>query len=153
MTEKILKLEIARRQIETALDLFFGKKDMCSVVTLAGAGEEILGRLLKHRGEDPALSRLIGDVKSIAKELWPEYEFPGEKYFADKANLARNLLKHLDDPNVETLELDLFYEAFAMLNRAIENYQKLGGELSEKMKRFQELLDTVRKRFDENKPA
>lgn len=44
------KAEIARRQIEVAAELFFSGGDFLAVVTLSGAAEEILGKLIKRNG-------------------------------------------------------------------------------------------------------
>jgi hypothetical protein len=43
-------IDIAVRQIDTAIELLLDGKDSFSVLTLAGAGEEILGRLLERAG-------------------------------------------------------------------------------------------------------
>jgi hypothetical protein len=149
MTEKITKLEIARRQIDTAIELLFSKKDLCSIVTLAAAGEEILGRLLRRRGKQPALDRMISDTYAIVREILPGYkgELPNEKYLVEKANYARNHLKHLDRPDLFELELELFNSAFSMLVRSVENYEKVNGQISEQMERFNILTKRVQDNF------
>lgn len=48
-------VDIARMQLETAIRLFFLGEDYFSVVTLAGASEEIYGRILQLLGKEPAL--------------------------------------------------------------------------------------------------
>lgn len=45
---RLHKIEIARRQIEVAAELFFAERDFLAVVTLAGAAEEILGSLINQ---------------------------------------------------------------------------------------------------------
>ena len=88
------KRQIALRQIETALRLLEAQDDLISVVTLAGAAEEILGKLVKREGKTSALDSL----SSAAHGMY-EYLFGGEplppKHFIDRANLARNAFKHL----------------------------------------------------------
>ena len=45
------KRSIALEQIETALRLYREGNDFFSVITLAGAAEEIYGKILSSRGE------------------------------------------------------------------------------------------------------
>jgi len=48
---------IALAQLESALRLYGSRdshEDLLSVITLAGAGEEILGKLIERRGKDNA---------------------------------------------------------------------------------------------------
>ena len=49
------KQSIALAQLETALRLFSVGEDLISVITLAGAAEEILGKLVKSQGRDNSL--------------------------------------------------------------------------------------------------
>ena len=55
----IHKIQIAKRQIEAAADLFFGNGDPLAVVTLAGAAEEILGNIIRRRGDEAMLDHLV----------------------------------------------------------------------------------------------
>ena len=48
---KLHKTEIARHQIDTAIDLFLEDKDFISALTLAGVGEELTGKLIERAGE------------------------------------------------------------------------------------------------------
>ena len=47
---KVNKLEAARRQIGTAIELWFSGGDPISIHTLIGAASQILCDLLKHQG-------------------------------------------------------------------------------------------------------
>ena len=40
---KMHKIEVAQRQLDTAIDLFFSEGDPCAVIALAEASEEVLG--------------------------------------------------------------------------------------------------------------
>jgi hypothetical protein len=129
------KRQVALRQIETALRLFEEQDDLISVVTLAGAAEEILGKLVKREGQTNALDSL-----SSAAHAMYQYLFGGEplppKHFADRANIARNAFKHLRTAGGDAVTLDLREEAVDMLTRAIDNYWYLETNLTPAMERF-----------------
>lgn len=108
------KAEIARRQIESACELFFSGADFLAVVTLAGAAEEILGNLIQRRGEEAIIDYLVGLDSKLT----------GGREFADvikDINGIRNGLKHAKHPNEDELEVEEG-EAIAMLSRAVTNY-------------------------------
>ena len=123
----INKIEIAKMQLDTAINLFLSDTDFISSLTLAGASEEISGKLLERDGNDSMLKKL---------HAWYE-ETSGEeiKYaeFAQKANLARNCLKHASVKEEDELEI-YRWETVQMIMRAMTNYKELTGEPSEKMK-------------------
>jgi len=50
ITETLSNLEIAKRQLDRSISLFFDERDYFSSLTLAGAVEEILGKILNHGG-------------------------------------------------------------------------------------------------------
>ncbi len=49
---KYHKRDIVRYQLETAVVLFLNKKDLSSVITLAGAAANILDRLVRNEGKE-----------------------------------------------------------------------------------------------------
>ncbi len=84
---RLHKIEIARRQIEVAAELFFAERDFLAVVTLAGAAEEILGSLIKRVGEPAMIDHLLDLDKLLT----------GGRSFAvvnKEVNGIRNALKH-----------------------------------------------------------
>lgn len=125
---------IALAQLETALHLFGEDQDHFSVITLAGAADEILGKLVIARGGQSSLDSLTTASAAIYQHLFNE---PGDtKGFADRANRARNALKHIDASGAPTVTLDLWQEAVDMLNRAIDNYWTLKTSLTPAMEAF-----------------
>ena len=116
---KYAKKEIALNQIETALRLFFEKGDLFSVITLAGAAEEILGQLL-HQGSGSGISGLFRSVLEILRPV-------------DRKGQREGHLPHETDLFVH---MDTYQEALFLLGRAIDDYQALSGELSAGMARF-----------------
>jgi len=119
--QRYAKKEIAFNQIETALSLYFEEKDLFSVVTLAGAAEEILGQLLQGRN-GAALP-----FRSVLEILRPGLRKGG----APQGTAGRE-----DDLY---LHMDLQQEARFLIGRAIDDYQALSGTLSAGMSRFKQL--------------
>jgi hypothetical protein len=127
--------DLALTQLETALRLYFEGADFASVVTLAGAADEIFGKLLSAAGKENSLESLKKAVAAIHQRLYGE---PGHlTEIADWANRAKNCLKHWDIGQPLIVKLDLEQEAKDMLFRAIDNYWMLKETLSPAMERFQ----------------
>ena len=136
---KLHKKEIAKRQIETAIDLFFAGKDYLSVVTLAGAGEEILGKLLVRHSKKSMVEHLVELDKNISGGR-------NFKVVNEEINGFRNSLKHVNDEAEDEIDVAEGQEhAIAMLSRALANYSSFEGVISKKMKQFLQWLE-------ENKP-
>ena len=115
------KKEIASRQIDTALRLFFENGDLFSVITLAGAAEEMLCHLLQQKGPGRGLSgpfRAVLEILRPGRRKEPEQARP----FAEETELFVHM-----DPSLE---------AVFLLGRAIDHYQALCGSLSFDMLRF-----------------
>jgi hypothetical protein len=130
---KLHKTEIAKREIETAIDLFLSDKDPVSALGLAGAAEDILGGLLRRNGE-----------KSMLENLHDWYQdTTGTNIsfgdFATNANLARNTLKHANAPGEDEVEI-FRWETVQMLMRALYNWKALGHPPSEQMLEFNRWL-------------
>jgi hypothetical protein len=128
------KRSIALRQIETALWLLDNGQDLFSVITLAGAAEEICGQLLKEAGIDPSLSSLTQAATRIHEAIFSGT--PDVKTFVTRANRARNVLKHHTPGEDREVTLDLRREAIDLLDRAVSNHWLLEQELTPAMKRF-----------------
>ena len=127
---------IALRQLGTALHLYFEGEDYYSVITLAGASEEILGNLSIEAGNDNALDSIKKDVSAVDKACFGED--PTEKEISFLANEMRNSLKHWSQGEPKVIKFDARTEAKDMLNRAVNNYYNLTGELTPTMKKFQD---------------
>jgi len=126
---------IALTQLETALQLYFEGEDYFSVITLGGASDEIFGKLLTARGIENSLESTKKVVAAINLMLYDEPLEP--KAVADRANRARNALKHIKEDSSMTVTFDVKEEAKDMLNRAIDNYWLLEERLTPAMERFQ----------------
>ena len=125
---------IALTQLETALRIYFERQDYFSVISLAANADEIFGKLLKAKGVESALENLKKADIAIHQYLYGET--PSESKVADRANRAKNVVKHGMGTSL-TVVLDAVEEAKDMLNRAIDNYWLLEQSLTPAMERFQ----------------
>ncbi|MES2877302.1 MAG: hypothetical protein V4713_02680 [Pseudomonadota bacterium] len=115
------KLEIAIAQLRLAITLFLEQREFIAVVTLAGAAEEILGKLVAETGQSPALTKHAESARGMYVAMWKTD--PGAKVFMDLRNRARNEVKHLRSG--ASFVGDIEAEAARMLDRAVENYRLL----------------------------
>lgn len=117
--------EVARLQLTEAIRLFVEEKFLAAL-TLAGAAEEIFGKLLARRGGVPvvkASAKAIADLRE--KTGLSIMEGKSEKQLIDEWNAARNLAKHLVNPEAESVTLNFCDEAYWMIRRGLENAQML----------------------------
>ncbi len=110
---------IALSELETALRLYFEGKEHYSVITLAGASEEIFGKLARsHARHETSLDSLTTAALEFDKTL-------AAKDIYQEANHIRNRTKHWEEGEATVVEFDAPQEAKDMLNRAIDNYYAL----------------------------
>lgn len=121
----ITKTEVASVQLIEAIDLFLAGKFLCAI-TLAGASEEILARLLNARGDKSIVEDSFGAIQHI-REVTGITVMDGRprNEIFNKWNSARNSLKHHGKADDEALRINLFDEAFWMIKRALVNAEKL----------------------------
>jgi biopolymer transport protein ExbB/TolQ len=117
----LTKLEIAEVQLFHSVELYLTGDRLVSAITLAGAAEEILGKLVKRKGSANALDEKVETLCKMFEFVFKEPADP--KKFSELRNNARNELKHIG--NSEAIELNMEDEAVKLLNRAIKNYKKL----------------------------
>jgi hypothetical protein len=113
------KRDLAMRQLRRAVQLF-NQGDFICAATLAGAAEEILGRIAQKRTGTVALdghahfwSQLAGIVGKAP---------PDRKRVIEVHNRLRNQLKHNDGGDNEWVTADFEFEAQDLIDRAIRNY-------------------------------
>jgi hypothetical protein len=122
------KLEAARRQIKSACDLYLSNGDLISVLTLAGAAEEVCGNLLKRAGKPNMLGIMFAEAQSRGLTLT-------RKDLYSRASKVRNALKHAESESEDTFDFDAA-EAALMLLRAVVNYQLCGERLPAEAEEF-----------------
>ncbi|MCQ8117781.1 hypothetical protein [Methylomonas rosea] len=118
--QRITKFEIAERQLLVAIEMFIARNPI-PALTLAGAAEEILGKLVKKLGGTNALEEDINDSCELSETVFGDRG--NSKEFADLMNAPRNELKHL--MSGEAIEFDLEEAAINLISRAIINFEKL----------------------------
>ena len=128
---EIHKFQIAKVQLDDAILCFIEEKYISSL-TLAGASEEILGKL----------SERYCDKKSSYNSLMDllENKLPNKKV---KINLSRNALKHADNKNEDEIEFFPEVEAMIMILRAINNYYNFSESAQYKLPSIDIFLEKV----------
>jgi hypothetical protein len=118
------KLDLAARQLETAVWLFLEGHDRFSVITLAGAASGILTQLVLNAGKQP-----FADYgRLIAKER-TGVEPKRSKYIRDvNLRFGVDLLKHHAANDPPTIELDEHIAAENAVTRAVCDYIELCGQ-------------------------
>ncbi|MCE9558302.1 MAG: hypothetical protein K8R88_05070 [Armatimonadetes bacterium] len=116
---RVSKRYIARIQISGAVEALLQESWICSI-TLAGAAEEICGKIAKSKvGWNMAESFAQYDLKIQEFMGWPRAVMPVQ---INTNNRARNELKHNSRGLNHHVEFDFKYEAEEILMRAIKNY-------------------------------
>jgi hypothetical protein len=90
--ERVTKMDAVRRQLRTAVRMFFEDRDTIATYTVAAAVEGLLGGLLKHAGK----AHPFRDSDIIV----PEHK----KEFFRLLNRPQNFFKHSDDDPEGVLE-------------------------------------------------
>lgn len=119
----IPKRELAESQLNVALRLYLSDEEYPSVITLAGAAEEVLGKIALDNGHEPALNRKLTKLVTLHKRVWGKEAKEGD--YAQLRNKARNEMKHIYSG--KDVDLDYEEEATKMLSRALENYRLCFG--------------------------
>ena len=131
---------MALSQLETALRLYL-ERDYYAAITLSGAADEVFGQLLKAQGKEPEIESIKRSVAAIFEHLRGRSLDP--QRVAERANHARNALKHWNNGQPLAVEFDALEEARDMIDRAISNYWALESKLSPSMERFQSEIAAV----------
>ena len=119
--QKLTKIDIAEQQLLHAIELFCSGERIVSAITLAGAAEEILGKLVVGTGQTNSIESEVRDQSELFESFFGHAENP--KTFRDQENNARNELKHFCAGN--DVQLDLEQEAVNLIERAINNFKML----------------------------
>jgi len=112
--ERVTKLEAARRQLSTAITLFFDRGDSVSVHTLSAASQEILRGLGRRQG--------LGSMFKDSPLIKPEKR----KELGDIFNAAQNFFKHADKDPDAVHDFRPAATPFNILD-AVELYGRLTG--------------------------
>lgn len=122
----ISKADIARIQLTEAIAFFTEEKFLCAL-TLSGAAEEILARLLNSKGEKSVVEESFEKIRNLreATGLAVMDNLPKKKVF-NQWNFARNTVKHHNKNDSEMVTVNFFDEGYWMIKRALANASRLG---------------------------
>jgi len=138
---------IASIQIDKAIDSYLEGTlgGYICATTLAGAGEEILGKLLSYQlNEDAALNEIVISILEQHDIDKNHKDFSKlKKEFRDMLNEPRNAYKHFNEEFCEK-NVDPQFFAEMLINRAIINYEKLQDSITKKMGVFLEVTKAQR---------
>jgi len=126
MIMNLTKKEIAKIQLEKAIDCFIHEKDMVSTITLAGASEELLGNIIRENDGKHALEMAFDSSRVDCEKF---------QNFRNTANKVRNELKHSrDNPSLDSIVEVYIDDCAQILLRALYQYLLATGETTVKMK-------------------
>jgi len=125
MKNNYTKKDIALSQLRRAIQLY-AQEDYVCALTLAGAAEEIFGKIVEKYSGTNALEEDIKAVDKVAAFFGTESI--GRKRLIQKRNKARNELKHNEPVYNGLIESDFKLEAEALIDRALQNYSFAYGE-------------------------
>ncbi|UJO99550.1 MAG: hypothetical protein LZF64_10140 [Nitrosomonas sp.] len=126
---QIGKREIAQPQLKEPIALFLDEKFLCAI-TLAGAAEEILARLVNVGSEQSIVEESLEAIQKLREAGIPMMGDLSKKKIFNLWNNARNTIKHHDEKSEEIVIINLFDEAYWMIKRALANASKLGIPIS-----------------------
>lgn len=112
---KMTKLDAARRQLKTAVRLYFNDEDAVSIHTLVCASHEILATLKSIKGDFPMI---------MSDNLINE---PYKKEFRRIMSAPKNFFKHADKDSDSTIDFNPKINEYFLLD-ACEAYELLTGE-------------------------
>ena len=113
------KKEIAIEYLNLALREYVAGRNLNSVINLAGAAEEMLGKIASLNRSESALERVQRLTRS-----W--FNAVGKETPANK-DLNKHLLKDIDGFDDLNIEFDMDREAKEIIRRAIENFNQIPG--------------------------
>ena len=143
---KIHKIEAAKRQLETAIALFFSSGDPCSIIALAAASEEVLGNYTDgtwvQNNEENMFCRMYKEAINRGLTYKNKCEFSQKL-----VNVTKNSLKHANHEEEQYVSFNE-EETVVRLMHAPMNYQVGSGlEFSDPMNRFEAWLRSNRPRY------
>lgn len=113
---KVTKLDAAKRQLETAIRLYFNSADTVSIHTLACAAHEILANINKKQCGFP----MIVSAAAVKKEY--------QKEFMRAIRTPQNFFKHADNDSEKTIVFRPEVTQHFIFD-ATSKYQELTGEI------------------------
>ena len=117
----LTKLDLAQRQLETAIGLFVSRRDRVSAITLAGAADGIFHGLVLRAGKQPFADYALGVREALSGETPARAKF--SRHINDRLNI--NDLKHMDQHQDDRVAIDVDVSALGAILKAIANHHRL----------------------------
>jgi hypothetical protein len=121
--ERVSKLDVAYRQLDQAIQLFFERRDPVAVHSLAAAAHQVLTDL----GDKKGVTNFIKRNPHIREEMRREW--------IRRINEPYNFIKHADRDPDEVFEFRPAVTSIFILD-ALQLYQQLTGKLPHKLNIF-----------------
>lgn len=132
---KHCKKQIAIEHLNLALSLRIEGRNPYSILHLAGAAEEMLGKLVMLKTRKNSLERVIDWIQSWGAISGRHIDRKAGRVFVLG---AKNGVKHINGEHDLSLEADIEYEVTQTINRAIENFNMLGLPVSLEILNYRE---------------
>jgi hypothetical protein len=127
------RVDLATEQLDVALSLL-ETKSFVSALTLAGAADEILGKMLSHSGKQNYLDCLYEVLGPFRTRL---HRMPQSKEdFIRDENRALIAVTRVASASTPSVTLDLEAGAYRMIVRALYNHDQLGLPRTARMLEF-----------------
>jgi hypothetical protein len=131
-TQTYKRFDLAERQLETAIGLFVSGGDKFSVITLAGAADVILCRLVLNTGQENFTDDLIREFSDGC----PSKETRAAHGQDINDTLFINDLKHMDEGEDGYVTMDVEGCALGAILKALANYVQIAGRNKDFVKAF-----------------
>lgn len=143
---RLHKIEIAARQLDTAIALFLADGDPCSIITLAAASEEVLGNYIDGEWTTDNPNSMFNRMFTAAQARGLPFRTKTE-FSQNLVNRTKNALKHANREGEQTVSINP-EEPVVRLLHALVNYQLGSGKpYSEPMNRFEAWVRSERQEY------
>ncbi|HAS8561039.1 TPA: hypothetical protein I7791_21530, partial [Vibrio vulnificus] len=100
------KQAIALHQLDKAIQLYFDEQDYICALTLSGASEEILGKIVSNTGSANACEELVVALHQLTGCTVDEKTIRNQHM-----NWDRNAVKHFNDNSEFEIDTDFYAQA------------------------------------------
>jgi len=125
------KISIALHQLNRSIEMFLDEQDYICSITLSGASEEILGRMVEYEGKTNSLNELVDSLKDI-----PGNSLSSKEIRNNHLNNVRNSIKHYSTSEDKDVVTNWEAQAIQLIARCCSNVVKLKIEPSFQISRF-----------------
>jgi hypothetical protein len=134
------KIEIAVEYLDAAIDEWEIHGRYFAAMNLAGVSEELLGKVLRAKGEKDRLTAAVEDLTYVQDKLWDKLAWAKKSHQEYKKLLGstKNAIKHMDsasDVNAR-LYFEVEDESKWLIQSAIHNLGALGIRRSKRIEAF-----------------